>query len=124
MSLYQSIRELRQGNRRRHPSPTKRGRRLVVEALEGRALMAGTTQTGNDHRVMASTTQTGNGIIAIERGGATADGQSTSSVAGKSGISAGKFRAVVGIMSPPKPAIYTHFVNVEFPGLDGGSKDV
>ena len=39
MSLYQSIRELRQGNRRRHPSPAKHGRRLVVESLEQRALM-------------------------------------------------------------------------------------
>jgi hypothetical protein len=39
MSLYQSIRELRQGNHRRHPSPAKHGRRLVVEALEGRTLL-------------------------------------------------------------------------------------
>jgi hypothetical protein len=41
MSLYQSIRELRQGNRRRHPSPAKHRRRLAVESLEQRALLSG-----------------------------------------------------------------------------------
>jgi hypothetical protein len=46
MSLYQSICELRRGNHRRHPSPAKHGRRLVVEALEGRALLTTLFQGG------------------------------------------------------------------------------
>jgi hypothetical protein len=95
MSLYQSIRELRRGNRRRHPSPAKQGRRLVVESLEQRMLLA--SQTGTSPHAGGLGAAKSSDVVGLMSSPKPAIVSALPLIGGSGGAGAGKASAVVGL---------------------------